>query len=85
MTRWSEADRRLTMAERAAIMEIDGGVPRQEAERRARHIAEGMLAGETPAPAPAAPSPPAEQLGFETADEGFRQWKSAMERLTSRI
>lgn len=84
MTGWSDADRRLAMAERAAIMEIDGGLPRDEAERQARHIMDGMLAADTPPPESAPSRAPAQQLGFEAADEGFKEWKDRMQRLVGR-
>lgn len=85
MTGWSEADRRLAMAERAAIMEIDGALPLDEAERRARHIMDAMLAADAPPPESAPPrEPQAQQLGFEAADEGFKEWKDRMQRLVGR-
>ncbi len=55
----------LDIQERAAIMEIDGGLPRDEAERLAAKIAEGR--GDEP-----------EQLDLGPGFEGYRQWKQNM-------
>lgn len=52
----------IEIQERAAIMEIDGGLPRDEAERRARKIAEGR-------------ENEPEQMDLGPGFEGYRQWK----------